>query len=126
MKIKKSFLITGIAILVLVFAGVKITGFATNVPGKYDDFAQCLTDSGTKMYGAYWCPHCKEQKKMFGKSWDYIDYIECSTPDGRGQTEECTQAGITGYPTWGFSDGSRLSGKLPMKTLSTKSGCELN
>ncbi len=32
-------------------------------------FARCLTDRQVKMYGAYWCPHCAEQKEMFGESF---------------------------------------------------------
>jgi len=26
-------------------------------------FAKCLTENGAKMYGAYWCTHCENQKK---------------------------------------------------------------
>ena len=33
---------------------------------KYDSFAQCLATKQAKMYGLYWCPHCVEQKEMFG------------------------------------------------------------
>ena len=38
---------------------------------KYDAFARCLEDRQVKMYGAYWCPHCAEQKEMFGESFDW-------------------------------------------------------
>ena len=31
-----------------------------------DALAQCLTAKGVKMYGAYWCSHCQNQKKAFG------------------------------------------------------------
>ena len=75
------------------------------------------------MYGAYWCPHCINQKKSFGDSWKYVNYIECSLPGGQGQTEICQQAGITGYPTWEFQDGSRLSGEVPFPVLMQRSGC---
>ena len=30
------------------------------VSGKHDDFAQCLTDRGVIMYGAYWCPQIRK------------------------------------------------------------------
>ncbi len=96
-----------------------------NEPGQYDDFAKCLTDNDAKMYGAYWCSHCANQKKAFGNSWKYVDYIECSLPNRAGQTEFCSKAGIEGYPTWEFSDSSRLEGEVSFEGLSTKSGCAL-
>ena len=34
---------------------------------RYDGFAKCLATKQAKMYGLYWCPHCIEQKEMFGK-----------------------------------------------------------
>lgn len=92
--------------------------------GQYDAFAQCITDSGAKMYGAYWCPHCTEQKKDFGGSWDIINYIECSLPNRAGQTDICKQANIESYPTWEFADGERVSGRLNFQTLAQKTGCE--
>ncbi|MEM4282495.1 MAG: hypothetical protein QXU88_02595 [Candidatus Woesearchaeota archaeon] len=90
-----------------------------------DIFAKCLTDSGVKMYGAYWCPHCQNQKAMFGESWKYINYVECAIPNERGQTKECTKAGIMAYPTWVFGDGSRVSGEQTFAQLASKSGCKL-
>ena len=93
--------------------------------GQYDQLAQCLTDKGTKMYGAYWCSHCATQKKLFGQSFSKINYIECSLPDGQTQTETCQQAGIKGYPTWEFSDGSRLEGEVSLDQLAEKTGCSV-
>lgn len=111
--------------LVLIIAGVAaLFYFGTNrTPGKYDAFAQCLTSKGAKFYGAYWCPHCQNQKAMFGTSEKYLPYIECSTPNGQGQLPVCNDKNITGYPTWEFADGSRLSGEVPLKTLAEKTGC---
>lgn len=94
-------------------------------PGKYDSFAQCLSDKGARMYGTALCTHCKEQKDMFGKSWDFVDYVECSTPDGYGQLEICKAANITAYPTWVFDGGIRKSGAIPMAELSEKTGCQI-
>jgi hypothetical protein len=62
---------------------------------NYDAFAKCLTEKGATMYGAEWCPHCKEQKAVFGNSFKYINYVEC--PDN---TQLCLDKGIQGYPTW--------------------------
>ncbi len=93
--------------------------------GNYDQLAQCLTDKGAKMYGAYWCSHCQSQKRMFGASFSKINYVECSLPDGKTQTEQCQEAVIKGYPTWEFGDGSRLEGEISLDALAQKTGCSL-
>ncbi len=93
-------------------------------PSPYDAFAQCLTQNNVKMYGAWWCSHCKNQKELFGSSFDYVDYIECSTPS-RTMNQICQNAKIEGYPTWEFTDGSRASGEQSLQTLAEKSQCVL-
>jgi thiol-disulfide isomerase/thioredoxin len=95
-------------------------------PGKYDSLAQCINNSGTKFYGAFWCPHCQATKAMFGKSAKLLPYIECSTPDSKGQLPVCTEKGIKGYPTWVFPDGSQISGEQTIQTLADKTKCPLN
>ncbi|MGV8084852.1 MAG: protein disulfide isomerase family protein [Candidatus Bilamarchaeum sp.] len=113
-----------LAILVILMVGLYFV-YNSFVPGKYDAFAKCLTEKGAKFYGASWCPHCKEQKEMFGNSMKYVNYIECATPDGSGQTRICSDANIKGYPTWEFVDGSKQSGKLTFEELSAKTNCKL-
>lgn len=76
-------------------------------PGKYDKLATCLKDQGVTFYGAFWCPHCQATKKAFGKSTKLLPYQECSSkvPNAQGgydQLKICTDAAITGYPTWQF------------------------
>ena len=85
-----------------------------------------MTEDDVKFYGAFWCPRCVEQKALFGKSVKFVDYIECSPPDRRGQYPICVDANIESYPTWIFSDGSRLSGVVPLNTLAERSDCSLN
>lgn len=124
---KKKVMILSAFLLAAVLIG--FWGFRTaNVvkdSNNYDNFAKCVTESGAKMYGAFWCSHCNNQKKGFSSSWQYIEYVECSTPDGQGQTGECRAAGIKGYPTWEFSDGSRQEGEVPFETLSELTSCKL-
>jgi thiol-disulfide isomerase/thioredoxin len=91
---------------------------------QYDTFAQCLTDAGAKFYGAYWCPHCKDQKKLFDNSAK-LPYVECSTPNGQGQLQICIDEAITGYPTWKFADGSVENGNQTLEQLSEKTSCPL-
>ncbi len=117
---KKSTLMVIALIIAAIVAGL---WWSSRQPGKYDDFARCLTEKGIVMYGAYWCPHCSQQKKMFGKSWEYISYIECSLPGGQGTTRICEDAGIDSYPTWDFGNGTRLTAVVRFEELSRRSGC---
>ncbi len=119
---KKIIIILAVALLVAIIAYAA----AVRAPGKYDEFAKCLSDNGAKMYGAYWCPHCLNQKEMFGMSWKHVDYIECSLPNRAGQTEFCGNAGIKGYPTWEFSNGERVEGEVTFDELSKKTNCKVN
>lgn len=118
-----------IALVVVLFGGIiavkYLTGDArTQVTSAYDNFAQCLTDKGVKFYGAYWCPHCQAQKKLFQNS-EKLPYIECSTANQQAQTQICIDADIKSYPTWEFADGSRLDGEQTLEALGAKAGCEL-
>jgi len=86
---------------------------------NYDDFAKCLTEKGAKMFGTEWCAHCKDQKKLFGDSFQYIDYIDCDKNE-----KECDTAGIKGYPTW-IIDGEKYEGEQKLSRLASLTGCEL-
>src|SRR4029434_7545106 len=74
-------------------------------PGPEDPWirglAEHLTRTDAKFYGASWCPHCTEQKKLFGGSERRVPYVECaSAGPGSRQTAVCNEAGIKTYPTW--------------------------
>lgn len=111
--------------LLIVFVAGLFLYLEEKKPGKYDDFARCLKERNIKFYGAFWCPHCQNQKKLFGKSERYLPYIECSTVDGQGQLEICQKAKIRSYPTWEFADGKRVIGEISLEELSKRSGCQL-
>lgn len=118
--------IISIAIIVVVVIGALIfLQHEANKPKIYDTFAQCLGEKGAKFYGAFWCPHCADQKKAFQGSEELLPYIECSTPDSKGQTQECIDKGITQYPTWEFADGTRISNTQTLSFLAEKTGCVL-
>jgi len=112
-------------VLVIVVVGIYFIPSNDVELGTYDDFANCVTESGATFYGAYWCPHCKEQKDVFADSVGLINYVECSLPNNAGQTEACKDAGIQSYPTWEFEDESRQSGFVPLVNLAEKTGCVL-
>lgn len=92
---------------------------------QLDSFAGCLEEQGAVFYGAFWCPHCRDQKALFGRSASKMPYVECSTPDGKGQLEVCADENITSYPAWEFASGERRSGVLSLEELASETGCEL-
>lgn len=91
----------------------------------YDAFATCLADNGAKFYGAFWCPHCQDQKEMFGDSVDLLPYVECD-PNGKdSQASLCNEKGVTQYPTWIFNDEKTEVGVLTFEELSEFTSCPL-
>lgn len=84
--------------------------------------ASHLEASGAKFYGAYWCPHCQEQKDAFGASAARLPYVECSPGGPKGpQASACAEAGIRNYPTW-IINGRQHGGTLSPQTLAKRSG----
>ena len=92
---------------------------------KYDKFAQCLADKHAKMYGLYYCPHCADQKEMFGKSFHYVPYVECAIKGTRELAPECAVAGAKLFPSWQFGMDAPKPGVLSLEALSDKTGCSL-
>lgn len=122
---KAKFFIIFVVVVVLLVGGLGIFMNRSNSgPSKLDVFAQCITNSGAEFYGAFWCPHCQDQKKEFGSTSKYLPYVECSNPDN-SQTQVCIDKKIESYPTWIFKDGSMLNGKLDLATLAEKTQCVL-
>jgi hypothetical protein len=90
-----------------------------------DTFAKCLAEKKATMYGSFLCPHCDDQRKLFGPSFRYVPYVECSMRGSRQMTFPCMAAQIRFTPTWIFADGERRTGLQSLKDLSKKTGCEL-
>ena len=60
-----------------------------------------------KMYGAYWCSHCNNQKQQFGvEAAKIFPYIECDKEGANSQITLCKEKKVPGFPTW------ELQGKL--------------
>ncbi len=114
----------------LVIAGLIVAAFAAVIylgmrkrGNRLDAFAKCLAAKQAKMYGAYWCPHCAEQKDMFESSFQYVPYVECGVPGSRDEAPFCKDAGVKHFPTWQFADGERREGTQPLQALGAKTGC---
>lgn len=87
--------------------------------------ARKLQSKGAKMYGAYWCAHCYDQKQRFGKkAFGMLDYIECDKYGVNTQNGLCIKKRIPGYPTWEIS-GELFPGEidiLELERLADESG----
>ena len=103
--------------------GVAPVVTATSTPAAVE-LADHLTSSGAVMYSAYWCPHCHEQKELFGRqASDRLQVVECA-PDGRNnQADLCRSKGLTGFPSWEIN-GEIDSGVRPLDELADLSGYE--
>lgn len=112
-------------ILLAIVVGGAYSFSQSKKPGKFDEFAKCLTANDVKMFGAYWCSACVQQKSLFGKSFDKVNYIECAVRGSNLQAASCRDSQITSYPTWEFSDGSRAVGVLTLNELASRSNCRL-
>jgi hypothetical protein len=117
-------IVVGIFILAV---GLLIAMILYRQSHRYDAFAKCLKDRHVLMYGAYWCPHCAEQKEKFGASFKYAPYVECGIPGNtRGEQQVCKDAGIQHFPTWQFPPvGERVEQVLSLDDLSDRTGCPL-
>jgi thiol-disulfide isomerase/thioredoxin len=114
------------AIAIIVVLHLNYTGVLGKPPAVEEPemraLAIHLAQSGAKMYGASWCPHCQQQKEMFGASASRLPYVECS-PGGQGtpQTAECRTARITNYPTW-IINGKRTQEVMTLNQLAEATG----
>ena len=120
-KSKKALIYVGILVL---FAAAYLAGLYYK-NHKYDSFAKCLAGKQAKMYGLYWCPHCADQKAMFGSSFKYVPYVECAIRGSKELAPECKTAGVKLFPTWQFGADPPKEGVLSLDALSEKTGCTL-
>jgi uncharacterized membrane protein/glutaredoxin len=85
--------------------------------------ARYLKDSGAVMYGAWWCPHCHDQKQLFGaEATTALNYVECAEDGQNPQPDLCrSKPQITGFPTWEIN-GEFYSGTQSLARLAELSG----
>ncbi|MBD0263970.1 MAG: vitamin K epoxide reductase family protein [Tolypothrix sp. Co-bin9] len=88
--------------------------------------ARHLAKIGAKEYSAYWCPHCHEQKLLFGKEAEQIIEdnnvkVECAGDSPKGKPDVCKAAKVEGFPTW-IINGKSYGGVQNLQELATNSG----
>ena len=115
------FIIVSLSLVTLLLVGgVALIARQPKSNPAMDSFVKCLAEKKLVMYGAYWCPHCINQKKLFGESVQYLSYVECTQ-----QTKLCLEQKIEGYPTWIDASGNRFSGEQSLQKLSEITQCKL-
>ncbi|MBI1936006.1 hypothetical protein HYS31_06205 [Candidatus Woesearchaeota archaeon] len=111
-KTKYYFIASIIGILILAIISYSV--YSANKPGRYDEFAKCLTEKGAAMYGAMdWCKFTQGQKAMFGKSFKYINYHDFKELPGIKKT-----------PTW-VINGQWHENAQSFEKLAALTGCTL-
>lgn len=114
------------AVAALAAVGFLLLGYGASAPQAAANdhatgLAQHLSASGAKFYGAYWCPHCADQKAMFGQAAALLPYIECDPRSPVGRPQVCAAAGVRAYPTWEIQ-GQHYEGVLTLDELARLSG----
>ena len=129
---------TGIVVAMLVFVGTlgvyanvnnpstasKVGDYAMTTSSGADEIAlvQHLQRTGAKMYGAFTCPHCQNQKQLFGKqAASQLNYIECHPEGKNARLDLCQAANIQGFPTWEIN-GKFYQGEKSLQELADISG----
>jgi|TARA_B100001971_G_scaffold207498_1_gene227754 hypothetical protein len=107
-KKKTKVIITSILIGLIIIIGLPLT-IRAMTPGKWDGFAQCLTEKGVVMQGEDWCQYTNAQKGMFGKSFKYVTY----------QIKE----DLVYRPTW-IIDGKKYEKVQSFERLRDLTGCD--
>jgi glutaredoxin len=85
--------------------------------------ARHLREKGAVMYGAHWCPHCTEQKALFGDAAKDVPYVECAADTVNGRPDLCEKAGVKVFPTWVIGT-ERREGVQSLSALSALSKFE--
>lgn len=106
------------SLIVISAVGLTFTGLLT-ADTEIDEgkLAKCLSQKGAVMYGSRGCPHCQQQKALFGDTFQHITYVECTE-----EREKCLEEGITAVPAWKIN-GELHTGVKTLEELAQMSGC---
>ena len=131
------FLVSVVAFFFFAVSGKSDISFLNNISGDdkgvvagvnseqdndyVNKLAKYLTAQGAVLYGAYWCPHCQEQKKLFGEAAQYLNYVECDPTGQNANPDECRGQNVKSYPTWIFQ-GQQHVGTQSLSQLAEITG----
>jgi len=113
-------LIAVMAVALTVIRGEQEQAIAVN-HSFAGQLAHHLQATNVKMYGAFWCPHCREQKAAFGEAAALVPYVECDPRGEKAQAALCQAKNIRSYPTWEI-DGQLVEGARSLTDLAKLTG----
>ncbi|WP_017295789.1 vitamin K epoxide reductase family protein [Geminocystis herdmanii] len=84
--------------------------------------AKHLAENNAVMYSAYWCPHCYDQKLLFGKeAFKEMAKVECDPKGVAPAPQKCIDAKVRAFPTW-VIDGTIYEGVQSLEKLAELTG----
>jgi hypothetical protein len=104
----------GIAILILLIAGVIIYIKNNPINQTPDEIAKCI-GKNSMLYVQLGCHACQAQEDLFGTSYQYLTKIDCWF-----EKEKCAEIRVT--PTW-IIKGQKYEGVQAIQTLQNLTGC---
>ena len=110
--------------LILLLSTVLLVGCQSKIKEKNQaadpsTLASCLTQKGWIVYGREFSEETQEQKQLFGKYFDKINFVDCDL-----ELETCFNTEyIKKYPTWIGPDGKRVEGVISLEKLEEESLC---
>lgn len=108
-----------IAVAVIIFASAMVAWYYLSLrPAPADDLAKCLRDKGVIFYGANDCRDCADQNMLFGRSFRFVPYVNCTK-----QPQRCAKAAVKNYPTWEFPGGRRVEAQMELPVLARQTRC---
>jgi hypothetical protein len=109
---KKSNLIT----ILIILGIISLTIFIKIKPQEItsEEIAKCIGEN-SKLYNQIGCPHCENQKNIFGENIKYLNIILCDN-----DWEQCSQ--ITGTPSWEIN-GEMYTGTKSIEELKKLTNC---
>ena len=112
----------GVAAVVAVVGGAAIfASYPGGATAYQAELARHLARSKAVMYGAYWCPHCQEQKARFGHGRQRSALRRVRSQGAGARPDLCAIAGVRSYPTWVIGS-ERREGVLTLEELARLSG----
>jgi len=90
-------------------ASTSKTGIRDNIPPPITEksskkamaLASDLKSLDAKMFGAFWCSHCIDQKQSLGyEAMQTVPYVECDREGYNNKRDICLEREVPGYPTW--------------------------